>query len=75
LPSISLGLKRSIAFGTFNTYRCPTTGPTKKPTIRSTPTSVGEQLNLLRRATLLLGYMILQQLFNVGAERTSILLS
>jgi hypothetical protein len=34
-----------------------------------------EQLNLLRRATLLLGCMILQQLFNVGAECTSILLS
>ena len=34
-----------------------------------------EQLNLLRRAALLLGYMILQQLFNVGAECTSILLS
>ena len=45
---------------------------------QSLATSVGcgaEQLNLLRRATLLLGYMILQQLFNVGAECTSILLS
>jgi hypothetical protein len=34
-----------------------------------------EQLNLLRSTTLLFDYVILQQLFNIGAERTPILLS
>ena len=49
--------------------------PTKRPTIRSTRTSVGreaEHLNLLHPTTLLLDYVILQQLFNISAERASI---
>ena len=33
-----------------------------------------EHLNLLRPTTLLLDYVILQQLFNIGAERPSIFL-